>query len=245
MIKDSYGNRRFYGVYRGIVVDANDPLNQGRLKLNVPQVLFDQVTNWAWGCVQPGVIIAIPTVGTGVFVTFEGGDPSYPIWMGAFNQTITPTIYGSFVDYRTGTQQSSGVNTAHPIYINTTLGANNTYLAKPNDNTNTKIYVSTSGLYNIQFSAQIYQSTNGTPSINIWLRQNGVDVDQSNGTVDLSSQNHYALPSWNYVQQINAGDYIEFYWTSTSNVTIQSVAAQTGPTVPSTPGFTVTVTQIK
>jgi hypothetical protein len=41
-------DKRFYGIYRGVVVDSNDPDNQGRLRVQVPQILGQAVTNWAW-----------------------------------------------------------------------------------------------------------------------------------------------------------------------------------------------------
>lgn len=106
MIKDNSGNTRFYGVYRGIVKDTRDPLNKNRVRLQVPQVLSDQVTGWAWPVIPVGgltpesiehgsgtgdshthssVQVRVwPKVGDGVFVMFEGGDPSFPIWLGSF-----------------------------------------------------------------------------------------------------------------------------------------------------------------
>jgi hypothetical protein len=84
MIIDEYGNRRFYGVYRGVVVDNNDPLGNGRLKLQVPQVLFDAVTDWAWAKNTLGIHTSPPPVGQGIWVEFEGGDPSFPVWGGIF-----------------------------------------------------------------------------------------------------------------------------------------------------------------
>lgn len=85
MILDSYGNRRFYGVYRGLVTDNRDPLNKGRVKLQIPQVLATEVTDWAWGVYTPGVQHTPPNIGQGVFVQFEGGDPSFPIWTLSFD----------------------------------------------------------------------------------------------------------------------------------------------------------------
>lgn len=84
MIKDSYGNLRFYGVYRGVVKDTNDPLGKFRVKLQVPQVLSNAITEWAWPVNQLGVTTVSPNVGQGVWVMFEGGDPSYPVWVGIF-----------------------------------------------------------------------------------------------------------------------------------------------------------------
>lgn len=82
--------RRFYGKYRGFVVDNADPENLGRLKLQVPSVLGDQVvTGWATPCVPYGGnanqgFLFIPDVDAGVWVEFEEGDLEFPIWVGTF-----------------------------------------------------------------------------------------------------------------------------------------------------------------
>lgn len=102
MVIDEYGNRRFYGLYRGVVADNNDPINQGRLKLRVPQVLFDQVTDWAWTRNNPGIVATPPAVGHGIWVLFEGGDPSFPIAVGTFGEEVEgyPNLSGSqFITY--------------------------------------------------------------------------------------------------------------------------------------------------
>jgi hypothetical protein len=80
---------KFYGVYRGVVIDNKDPLNKGRLKLRIPQVLGDTVTEWAWG-IFPNIAVTLPEISDGVFVSFEGGDPSFPIWLGSF--TPAPVV---------------------------------------------------------------------------------------------------------------------------------------------------------
>lgn len=43
-----YSENKFYGMYRAVVADANDPEDLGRVTLIVPQVLGQSVTNWAW-----------------------------------------------------------------------------------------------------------------------------------------------------------------------------------------------------
>jgi hypothetical protein len=92
MIKDTYGNPRFYGVYRGVVKDTADPLNKGRLKIQVPQVLADAITEWAWPIVSSSnTQSGVPKLDEGVFVMFEGGDPSYPLWAGLFSNKISVT----------------------------------------------------------------------------------------------------------------------------------------------------------
>ena len=78
---------RYFGKYRGTVVDNADSTSRGRLKVNVPAVLGD-LEVWAMPCVPyagDGVgFYALPESGTGVWVEFEAGDPSYPIWSGCF-----------------------------------------------------------------------------------------------------------------------------------------------------------------
>ena len=38
--------RRFYGKYRGLVRDNQDPRGMGRIRADVPEVLEDQVSPW-------------------------------------------------------------------------------------------------------------------------------------------------------------------------------------------------------
>ena len=81
---------RFYGKYRGFVVDNADPEQLGRLKLRVPSVLGNEVvTGWATPCVPYGGnanqgVLFVPEVGAGVWVEFEEGDLEFPIWVGTF-----------------------------------------------------------------------------------------------------------------------------------------------------------------
>lgn len=87
---DAAGTRgeRFYGKYRGLVTDNMDPDNLGRLRVLVPEVLGEVVTGWASPCApyfgtQAG-FFAMPPIGAGVWVEFEAGDLSRPIWVGGW-----------------------------------------------------------------------------------------------------------------------------------------------------------------
>jgi uncharacterized protein involved in type VI secretion and phage assembly len=80
---------RFYGKYRGTVTDIDgDTL---RIKAKVPAVLGQQKTGWCMPCVPyagSNVGFAfLPEEGTGVWIEFEGGDVSYPIWTGCYWRT--------------------------------------------------------------------------------------------------------------------------------------------------------------
>ncbi len=76
---------KFFGKYRGIVTDNRDPLFRGRLKVKVPQVLGESEV-YALPCVpyagKDVGFFALPKTGTVVWIEFEAGDPSYPIWTG-------------------------------------------------------------------------------------------------------------------------------------------------------------------
>ena len=72
---------RCFGLYRGLVVDDQDPEDRMRLKVRVPAVSQEVETIWALPCVHPGSDL-MPKVGDVVWVEFEAGDPAYPVWMG-------------------------------------------------------------------------------------------------------------------------------------------------------------------
>ncbi len=79
---------RFYGKYRGIVTNNQDPQNLGRIKANIHEVLADVESGWALPCVPyagNGIgTYTVPPTGSGVWVEFEAGDVSRPIWSGCW-----------------------------------------------------------------------------------------------------------------------------------------------------------------
>jgi uncharacterized protein involved in type VI secretion and phage assembly len=92
------GSTRYYGKYRGTVINNVDPMQQGRLMVQVPDVLTLTPSSWALPCVpvagkQMGVFV-LPAVGSHVWVEFEQGDPSHPIWVGGWWETAAeiPTL---------------------------------------------------------------------------------------------------------------------------------------------------------
>lgn len=79
---------RFYGKYRGTVTNVNDPTKRGRIKAKVPAVLGGQETGWCLPCVpyagKDVGMVFVPEEGSSVWIEFEGGEPSLPIWTGCF-----------------------------------------------------------------------------------------------------------------------------------------------------------------
>lgn len=79
---------RFFGKFRGLVKDNQDPLNLGRIKASVPEILLDTDTGWALPAAPyagDGVgVYTVPEPGAGVWIEFEAGDVSRPIWTGCW-----------------------------------------------------------------------------------------------------------------------------------------------------------------
>jgi hypothetical protein len=86
--ENSEGMKRYYGKYRGTVVNNIDPEQRGRIMALVPDVLGMTPSTWAMPCVpiagkQEGIFV-VPQIGAGIWIEFEQGDPDYPIWTGGF-----------------------------------------------------------------------------------------------------------------------------------------------------------------
>ena len=88
MTGESSQAARYYGKYRGVVSDNEDPLMIGRVRAKVADVLGDSESGWAMPCAPFGGsqtgFFAIPSSGAGVWIEFEHGDPDYPVWSGCW-----------------------------------------------------------------------------------------------------------------------------------------------------------------
>jgi len=80
--------KKFFGKYRGTVLNNIDPLQEGRIQVIVPDVSAIAPSSWAVPCVPLAGIqngfYTVPIIGSGVWVEFEQGDPDFPIWVGGF-----------------------------------------------------------------------------------------------------------------------------------------------------------------
>jgi uncharacterized protein involved in type VI secretion and phage assembly len=84
--------KRHYGKFRGVVIENIDPMEIGRVMVQVPDVLGETPSSWAMPCVpvagmQAGVFV-VPPVGSQVWVEFEQGNADHPIWTGGFWSTV-------------------------------------------------------------------------------------------------------------------------------------------------------------
>jgi len=147
--------------------------------------------------------------------------------------------YGAFSDF---TDQSTTINTATLMALSVTDFSNEVTL-----DTGSKITVANAGIYNLQFSAQLQNLDNAPQDVFIWLKQNGTDIVGSTGLVGMPARKSAGVPfhdikGWNYYLSMNAGDYVQIYWSTTNvDVTIQTYAASGTPTKPSTASVVATL----
>lgn len=109
----------------------------------------------------------------------------------------------------------------------------------------TQITMENPAIYNIQFSAQLYNLGGGGSSsaVDIWLSKNGNNVDNSNTRVAVNANSPYIVASWNFFVDANEEDYFELLWkTNHTNNHIHTSAAY--DSVPAIPSVILTVNQI-
>jgi hypothetical protein len=146
--------------------------------------------------------------------------------------------YGAFSSY---TSQSATANTATLLTLSTTDFSNAVSI------NGSKITVDNAGIYNLQFSVQVQNLDNAPQDMYIWLKQNGTDIVGSTGVIGLPARKNPGDPShdikgWNYFLSMNAGDYVQIYWSPTiATFTIHTYAASGTPTKPSTASVVATL----
>jgi hypothetical protein len=113
----------------------------------------------------------------------------------------------------------------------------------------TKITAANAGIYNLQWSGQFQNIAAADHDVHVWIRKNGVDVVGSTGFISVPAK-HGTIPGhtiagWNYVIELAAGDYLEFWWhTDNADVTIQYYGGGVTPTFPSTASMIVTIVPV-
>lgn len=143
--------------------------------------------------------------------------------------------YGSFYD--TTDQVAALANTAYAFTYNTTDLSQGVYLGSPTS----RVYVDRPNVYNIQFSAEFINTAGGAHTAWIWLKKNGSNVADSAGVIRVEGNNTELLTSWNYLVQLNAGDYFELMW-EVSNIALSLHYDPATAVHPAIPSIILTVT---
>jgi hypothetical protein len=148
--------------------------------------------------------------------------------------------YGAFQD--STDQTAANTTTAYPITFNTTDYTNGITLSN-----SSRLNVKNAGLYNIQFSIQLKNTTNDSHDVDIWFRKNGTNIDNSNSRFHPTARKSSGDPSHiiaalNFFVDMAANDYIEIMWrTADVGVSIEHYGTSTSPTRPAVPSVIATM----
>jgi hypothetical protein len=154
-----------------------------------------------------------------------------------FGRSVPILHYGAFSD--TTLQTAASINTAYAMTFDTTDSSNGVSIGSPTS----RLVVANQGVYNVQFSAQLDQTSGATANVYIWLRKNGTNVPNSASTVALQGSAARLVAAWNFVIQLEATHYVELMWaTDTTNARI--LAASATSVWPAIPSVICTVTQV-
>lgn len=151
--------------------------------------------------------------------------------------------YGSFYDTTTQSVASGAVKA---IEFNTTdltatsgFSITNNTLGRP-----TRITADHTGVYNLQFSAQLSRESGGnTKQIDIWFAINDTPVPSSATALSVQANAKKLVAAWNFFVQLNAGQYVEIMWTQDDAIDILAVSA-TGVIPVDTPSVIATISQV-
>ena len=151
--------------------------------------------------------------------------------------------YGSFYD--TTTQAITSINTPKAMTFNqVSPGVNGVVANGVSVVSGSRVTVATSGTYNIQFSAQLAKTDAGNDTMDIWLRVDGSDAEWTNTEVTITASQR-AVAAWNFMIDLNAGQYVELMYSSADiNTQILAAAPQTGPVRPGIPSVILTVQRV-
>lgn len=144
--------------------------------------------------------------------------------------------------YHSEVTQLIGVaNTEYPMSAETLDYSNGVTLID-----NSKLQVVSGGTFNVQFSSVFKKIQGGSIEyVSVWLKINGQNVPWSNTDVTMANNNELIVASWNFLVELNGGDFVQLFWSSTTTqMDMVAIAPQSTPTRPGTPSVILTITQI-
>jgi hypothetical protein len=151
---------------------------------------------------------------------------------------FSANYYGSFSD--TTTQPVTGVSTPTVWTYNTTELSNGISVVN-----GSQIKVANKGVYEIGYSAQLEKTQGTSADATIWAAINGIPVARSSSITSFVSNSVIQLPFVSYIFELNANDYVEFYFSSPSqDIQLSTFSGLTTPTRPTAPSVIIVAKQV-
>ena len=180
------------------------------------------------------------TSGESVLVSGGGGSPSWK-----YPQDIVAFPFLSA--YSDINQVVNAINVGQAMILNQIVQSSSISIDPDVSSNLTRIAFNDSGMYNIQFSAQIRRTTGGGASeIDIWFRKGGIDIPNSNTSLNVQNSAGYLVASWNffyYIDILQPNPFIEIMW-ATTDTSVQLAYASSNAVHPATPSVIVTVNKV-
>lgn len=180
-----------------------------------------------------GQVLTSGGVGATPYWTTPQGVPSGDFWRGQFYHNVTQSV--------------PGANTATAVILSNSDISNNG-ISVVSDGVNlTRITVTNTGFYNINFTAFAENNGGSQQTLDIWLSKNGVlpanNIPNTNRKIQMQSNSDNIIISSNYFVYLLAGDYVNLMWAATSvNVKLSHDAATA--IHPDVPSATLTINRI-
>ena len=105
------------------------------------------------------------------------------------------------------------------------------------------IFIASTGIYNIQFSAQLDKTGGSASNVYIWPRVNGQNVPYSATKIVIDGPNNEIGPAWNFLLDLKAGDYFELAWQSPDTAVVILAEPESG-NIPGIPSIILTMTYV-
>lgn len=107
------------------------------------------------------------------------------------------------------------------------------------------IQVANSGVYNIQFSAQLEKSSANKEDVDIWLSKNNVNVPWSATTIVVEGSSDRQVAAWNFFLSMDTNEFAQLYWHSDDlNVVALAASGHAVPAHPDIPSIILTVNNV-
>lgn len=142
--------------------------------------------------------------------------------------------------YDTTTQTAAAINTPYAVQLNSVTSSNFITVIGGSQITLQILAAQWLGvIYNLQYSLQFTNTTNGQKDVNVWIRKNGVDVPDSNSKYTVHARKSagiygYLIAAVNIFVDLQLGDYVEVMWsTESTGVYIEYLPAGVAPATPS------------
>jgi hypothetical protein len=151
---------------------------------------------------------------------------------------------GSFYDTTTQTVALDGIAAMKFNSVDTDATSGVSVEEDPSNRKN-KITVSKTGVYNIQFSAQVERLSGGSSKhVIVWMRKNGTDVPNTATHVSVQANANYLVIAWNFFIQLDAGEHCQLMWTQNSDIEFKYEAANVTIPYPAIPSIILTVNEV-